>query len=82
MMAGAIDAQRWTSFIGEMFEALRKGGWCQLVELYPNAQSDNGGLTDGKLTPISPRGRGKKELTHAGFRARLAPVVGQLSCRV
>ncbi|OAA32012.1 UMTA methyltransferase [Moelleriella libera RCEF 2490] len=60
MMAGAINAQRWPSFIGEMYRALRPGGWCQLVELYPNAQSHNGRLTDGKLAPSPHAGAGSE----------------------
>lgn len=32
----------------ELHRVLRPGGWCQMVEIYFNAQSDNGAVTDGK----------------------------------
>ncbi|KAH6702531.1 hypothetical protein VD0002_g7035 [Verticillium dahliae] len=46
MMAGVIDTGRWPSYIRDIFQTLRRGGWCQMVEIYFNAQSDNGTLTD------------------------------------
>jgi predicted methyltransferase len=48
MMAGGIHANRWRSYIRDIFRVLRPGGWCQMVEIYFNAQSDNGSLTAGK----------------------------------
>ncbi|KAH8736012.1 S-adenosyl-L-methionine-dependent methyltransferase [Ilyonectria robusta] len=48
MMAGGIHANRWRSYIRDIFRVLRPGGWCQMVEIYFNAQSDNGTLTRGE----------------------------------
>ncbi|KFH43721.1 hypothetical protein ACRE_055480 [Hapsidospora chrysogenum ATCC 11550] len=45
MVAGGIHANRWRSYIRDIFRVLRPGGWCQMVEIYFNAQSDNGTLT-------------------------------------
>ncbi|OBR12300.1 UMTA methyltransferase [Colletotrichum higginsianum IMI 349063] len=45
MMAGGIHSNRWRDYIGDMFRVTRPGGWCQMVEIYFNAQSDNGTLT-------------------------------------
>ncbi|PHH77294.1 hypothetical protein CDD80_744 [Ophiocordyceps camponoti-rufipedis] len=44
MVAGGINASRWPSYIQDMVRVLRPGGWCQMVEVYFNAQSDNGTL--------------------------------------
>jgi hypothetical protein len=46
-MATGIHANRWTQYLRDMFRVLRGGGWCQMVEIYYNVQSDNGSLTDG-----------------------------------
>ncbi|ROT38632.1 S-adenosyl-L-methionine-dependent methyltransferase, partial [Sodiomyces alkalinus F11] len=46
MMVGAVNADRWQSYIRDIYRTLRPGGWCQMVEIYFNAQSDNGTLTD------------------------------------
>jgi predicted methyltransferase len=35
-------------YIRDIFRVLKPGGWCQIVEIYFNAQSDNGTLTPGK----------------------------------
>ncbi|KAL7808053.1 S-adenosyl-L-methionine-dependent methyltransferase [Trichoderma aethiopicum] len=45
MMAGGIHATRWPSYLQDMYRVLQPGGWCQLVEIYFNAQSDNGTLS-------------------------------------
>ncbi|KZL66760.1 UMTA methyltransferase, partial [Colletotrichum tofieldiae] len=45
MMAGGIHSNRWRDYIRDTFRVLRPGGWCQMVEIYFNAQSDNGTLT-------------------------------------
>ncbi|KAK1997155.1 UMTA methyltransferase [Colletotrichum falcatum] len=45
MMAGGIHSNRWTDYIRDTFRVLRPGGWCQMVEIYFNAQSDNGTLS-------------------------------------
>ncbi|CAF3567258.1 unnamed protein product [Fusarium graminearum] len=48
MLAGGIHANRWRSYIRDIFGVLKPGGWCQMVEIYFNAQSDNGTLTPGR----------------------------------
>ncbi|KAK3292328.1 S-adenosyl-L-methionine-dependent methyltransferase, partial [Chaetomium fimeti] len=45
MMAGGIHANRWMNYLSDILRVLRPGGWCQMVEIYFNAQSDNGTLT-------------------------------------
>lgn len=45
MLAGGIHANRWRSYLRDIFRVLKPGGWCQMVEIYFNAQSDNGTLT-------------------------------------
>ncbi|KAK0643520.1 S-adenosyl-L-methionine-dependent methyltransferase [Cercophora newfieldiana] len=45
MMAGGINTNRWPSYMTDILRVLRPGGWCQMVEIYFNAQSDNGTLT-------------------------------------
>ncbi|KAI9903942.1 hypothetical protein N3K66_000471 [Trichothecium roseum] len=50
MVTGGIHAHRWRSYIRDIFKVLRPGGWCQMVEIYPNAQSDNGTLERGKYS--------------------------------
>ncbi|CAG7564123.1 unnamed protein product [Fusarium equiseti] len=45
MVAGGIHANRWRSYVRDIFRVLKPGGWCQMVEIYFNAQSDNGTLT-------------------------------------
>ncbi|RSL56591.1 hypothetical protein CEP54_008748 [Fusarium duplospermum] len=55
MVAGGIHANRWRSYIRDIFRVLRPGGWCQMVEIYFNAQSDNGTLTRGKPSNLQAR---------------------------
>lgn len=52
-MVGTINADRWQSYIRDIYRTLRPGGWCQMVEIYYNAQSDNGTLTDGSSAFLS-----------------------------
>ncbi|KAI0597947.1 hypothetical protein F4775DRAFT_592939 [Biscogniauxia sp. FL1348] len=47
LVAGGINNSRWTGYVRDIFRCLRGGGWCQMVEIDFNAQSDNGTLTDG-----------------------------------
>ncbi|KAI1658421.1 S-adenosyl-L-methionine-dependent methyltransferase [Daldinia decipiens] len=47
LVAGGIDRNRWIEYIRDILRCLRRGGWCQMVEIDYNAQSDNGTLTDG-----------------------------------
>lgn len=51
-MANGIHTNRWTHYLRDIFRVIRPGGWCQMVEMYYNVQSDNGTLTSG-LTSIS-----------------------------
>ncbi|KAL8407951.1 hypothetical protein RB594_006671 [Gaeumannomyces avenae] len=46
MVAGGIHADRWPRYIRDIRHVLQPGGWCQMVEIYFNAQSDNGTLTE------------------------------------
>ncbi|KAF6841990.1 UMTA methyltransferase [Colletotrichum plurivorum] len=45
MMAGGIHSNRWRDYLRDIHRVLRPGGWVQMVEIYFNAQSDNGTLT-------------------------------------
>ncbi len=47
-MSGGIHANRWMNYLGDILRVLRPGGWCQMVEIYFNAQSDNGTLTSSE----------------------------------
>lgn len=47
MMASSIHSTRWPQYMRDMFRVTRPGGWCQMVELYFQVQSDNGSLTEG-----------------------------------
>lgn len=47
-MSGGINANRWVSYLADIHRSLRRGGWVQLVEIYFNAQSDNGSLTESE----------------------------------
>ncbi|KAK4465270.1 S-adenosyl-L-methionine-dependent methyltransferase [Cladorrhinum samala] len=46
MMAAGIHGNRWSNYMSDILRVLRPGGWCQMVEIYFNAQSDNGTLTE------------------------------------
>ncbi|CAG8958521.1 hypothetical protein HYFRA_00009836 [Hymenoscyphus fraxineus] len=46
MMASGIHSNRWTDYMRDILRVLRPGGWCQMIELYYNVQSDNGSLTN------------------------------------
>ncbi|KAI0387584.1 S-adenosyl-L-methionine-dependent methyltransferase [Hypomontagnella monticulosa] len=47
LLAGGIDRTRWHGYMRDILRCLRVNGWCQMVEIDFNAQSDNGTLTDG-----------------------------------
>ncbi len=76
-MAGGIHANRWREYVREIHRVLRPGGWCQLVEIYFNAQSDNGSLTHSELLrrqrALRRGGRGW------GERGRLEELTGMFS---
>ncbi|KAL2267536.1 hypothetical protein VTJ83DRAFT_4813 [Remersonia thermophila] len=55
MMAGGIHANRWMNYLRDIYRILRPGGWCQMVEMYFNAQSDNGTLTDNHALRVWSR---------------------------
>jgi len=46
LVAGGINADRWQSYLRDIFKATRPGGWCQMVEIYFQCQSDNGTLLE------------------------------------
>lgn len=50
-MAGGINAGGWSDYVRDLNRVLVAGGWCQMVEIYFNAQSNNGALTDGEIIP-------------------------------
>ncbi|KIN08384.1 hypothetical protein OIDMADRAFT_110979 [Oidiodendron maius Zn] len=52
MMAAGIHTNLWPQYLREIFRVTRGGGWCQMVELYFNVQSDNGSLGLGRLITI------------------------------
>ncbi|KAK3353564.1 S-adenosyl-L-methionine-dependent methyltransferase [Lasiosphaeria hispida] len=52
MMAGGIDTTRWLGYMSDILRVLRPGGWCQMVEIYFNAQSDNGTLTSNHALQV------------------------------
>ncbi|KAK4091040.1 hypothetical protein Purlil1_4620 [Purpureocillium lilacinum] len=52
LMASGIHANRWRSYVQDIFRVLKPGGWCQMVEIYFNAQSDNGTLERGQQRPF------------------------------
>lgn len=68
MVAGGIHSNRWRSYIRDIFRVLRPGGWCQMVEIYFNAQSDNGTLTRGKCDPFPC-----EMFTHSSGMSRSCP---------
>jgi hypothetical protein len=53
MMCSGIHVNRWTQYLRDIFRVVRGGGWCQMVEVYFNVQSDNGSLTPGRSVCIS-----------------------------
>lgn len=69
LMAGGIRANRWQSYLKDIYRVLQPGGWCQMVELYLNAQSDNGTLSPGTfhhcMTQCEKEGCLLNELDHA-----------------
>ncbi|KAI0478791.1 S-adenosyl-L-methionine-dependent methyltransferase [Xylariaceae sp. FL0804] len=48
LVAGGINGNRWNGYLRDMLRCLRGGGWCQLVEIDYNAQSDNGRLAENQ----------------------------------
>lgn len=48
LIAGGLNAARWPSYVRDIYRVIKPGGWCQMVELYLNAQSDNGTLRNGE----------------------------------
>lgn len=51
-MAGGIHSNRWRDYLRDIHRVLRPGGWVQTVEIYFNAQSDNGTLTQSAFLPF------------------------------
>lgn len=48
MLAPGLHLEKWDQYLYEIHRILRPGGWCQMVELYYNIQSDSGSMTKGK----------------------------------
>ncbi|KAK8079867.1 S-adenosyl-L-methionine-dependent methyltransferase, partial [Apiospora hydei] len=46
LLAGGINTERWPSYLRDLYRVLVPGGWVQMVEIYFNAQSDGGHLSD------------------------------------
>ncbi|RJE27057.1 hypothetical protein PHISCL_00642 [Aspergillus sclerotialis] len=46
LLATGINRSRWPSYIQDIVRVLKPGGWVQIVEIYFNAQSDNGSITE------------------------------------
>ncbi|KAL2217874.1 S-adenosyl-L-methionine-dependent methyltransferase [Thermoascus aurantiacus ATCC 26904] len=46
LVASGINRSRWQSYIRDIVNVVKRGGWVQMVEIYFNVQSDNGSLTD------------------------------------
>ncbi|KAF2684566.1 S-adenosyl-L-methionine-dependent methyltransferase [Lentithecium fluviatile CBS 122367] len=44
-VAQGIKAGRWTAYVQDIKRLLRPNGWLQMMEYYPNIQSDNGRLS-------------------------------------
>ncbi|KAL2165857.1 hypothetical protein VTG60DRAFT_3706 [Thermothelomyces hinnuleus] len=40
------------NYLSDILRVLRPGGWCQMVEIYFNAQSDNGTLTSNHALQV------------------------------
>ena len=53
MMTGGIHANNWMNYLGDILRILRPGGWCQMVEISFNAQSDTGRLTERECSSVS-----------------------------
>jgi hypothetical protein len=44
-VAQGIKTSRWAPYVQDIKRLLRPNGWLQMMEYYPNIQSDNGRLT-------------------------------------
>jgi hypothetical protein len=44
-IAQGIKTSRWATYVQDIKRLLRPNGWLQMMEYYPNIQSDNGRLT-------------------------------------
>ncbi|KAK8051313.1 hypothetical protein PG993_002698 [Apiospora rasikravindrae] len=49
LLAGGINTERWPSYLRDLYRVLVPGGWVQMVEIYFNAQSDGGHLSDSQF---------------------------------
>ncbi|CZT00663.1 related to methyltransferase [Rhynchosporium graminicola] len=47
MVSAGLRVNGWPQYLQDLLRVIRPGGWAQMVDLYCNAQSDNGSLTDG-----------------------------------
>ncbi|KAK8059622.1 hypothetical protein PG996_009552 [Apiospora saccharicola] len=49
LLSGGINTERWSSYLRDLHRVLVPGGWVQMVEIYFNAQSDGGHLSDSQF---------------------------------
>ena len=42
LLADGIDTDRWRSYVRDLFNVLKPGGWLQMVEVHMLFQSDSG----------------------------------------
>ncbi|KAH9845121.1 Methyltransferase domain [Teratosphaeria destructans] len=52
LLAEGIDAARWPSYVVDLKNLLKPGGWLQMVELELKIQSNNGGLQYSMNEPL------------------------------
>lgn len=67
-----IKANRWSSYVRDMKNLLKPGGWMQMMEYYPNIQSDN-----GRLSSESSIRRWYEGYVYAMERANRKPRIAQ-----
>lgn len=67
-----IKTSRWASYVQDIKRLLRPNGWLQMVEYYPNIQSDN-----GRLSSQSALRRWWEAYVSAMERSNRSPRIGQ-----
>ncbi|KAK0775565.1 hypothetical protein LTR59_001137 [Friedmanniomyces endolithicus] len=76
-LAEGINTNRWRSYIRELKELLKPGGWLQMVELELVFQSDNGRLAPNASEPLHVWSQGPG-LPDADIRANLSKTIETL----
>ncbi|KAK7927955.1 hypothetical protein PG985_004953 [Apiospora marii] len=64
LLAGGINTERWSSYLRDLHRVLVPGGWVQMVEIYFNAQSDGGHLSDSQFLTLTRKVRGRDTNTY------------------